>query len=56
VHKTEVDRVQFAAEANQDDKLSSSATERAKTDAGYITGHYLNCLIQVMAASNIKFI
>lgn len=61
VRKTEVDRVQFAVEANQDDKLSSSATERAKTDAGRITGALLELFNpsddgDFMAASNIKFI
>lgn len=33
IRTSEVDRVQFTVEANQDDKLSFSATERAKSDA-----------------------
>ncbi len=33
VRKTEVDRVAFAVEANQDDKLAQTATEKARSDA-----------------------
>lgn len=33
VRKTEVNRVEFAVEANQDDKLAMTATEKARSDA-----------------------
>lgn len=33
IRTSEIDRVQFTVEANQDDKLSFSATERARSDA-----------------------
>jgi dGTP triphosphohydrolase len=61
VRKTEVDRAQFALEANQDDKLSYSATERAKSDAKRINAGLLELFNpddsgNLMAASNSKFI
>lgn len=61
VRKTEVDRAQFAVEANQDDKLSYSATERAKSDAKRITGPLLELFSpddsgNLLSASNMKFI
>lgn len=61
VRKTDVDRAQFAVEANQDDKLSYSATERAKSDAKRITGPLLELFNpdetgNLIAASNMKFI
>lgn len=61
VRKTEIDRAQFAVEANQDDKLSYSATERAKTDAKRISGALLDLFNpgengDLLAASNLKFI
>lgn len=61
VRKTEIDRAQFAVEANQDDKLSYSATERAKTDAKRISGALLDLFSpgengDLLAASNLKFI
>lgn len=33
VRKTDVDRIAFAVEANQDDKLAQTATEKARSDA-----------------------
>lgn len=61
VRKTDIDRAQFAVEANQDDKLSYSATERAKTDAKRISGALLDLFSpgengDLLAASNLKFI
>ncbi len=61
VRKTEVDRAQFAVEANQDDKLSYSATERAKSDAKRITGALLDVFNpddqgNFVSAGNMKFI
>ncbi|MCK4108930.1 hypothetical protein [Acinetobacter radioresistens] len=61
VRKTETDRAQFAVEANQDDKLSYSATERAKTDAKRISGGLLDLFNpgengDLLAASNLRFI
>lgn len=61
VRKTDVDRAQFALEANQDDKLSYSATERAKSDAKRITGPLLELFNpdetgNLIASSNMKFI
>lgn len=61
VRKTEVDRAQFAVEANQDDKLSYSATERAKSDAKRITDGLLELFNpdesgNLISASNSKFI
>ncbi|MDC5138012.1 hypothetical protein NRA43_18620, partial [Acinetobacter baumannii] len=52
---------QFAVEANQDDKLSYSATERAKSDAKRITGPLLELFSpddsgNLLSASNMKFI
>ena len=38
---TEVNRAEFAVEANQDDKLSFTASERAKADSKRITGGML---------------
>lgn len=61
VRKTEVNRAQFAVEANQDDKLSYSATERAKSDAKRITGPLLDLFNpddqgNFISAGNMKFI
>lgn len=61
IRKTPIDRAAFAVEANQDDKLSFTATERAKADAKRIDGN-LSQLFNpsedgdLLAASNQKFI
>lgn len=61
VRKTDVDRAKFAVEANQDDKLSYSATERAKSDAKRISGALLDLFNpdesgNFISAGNMKFI
>ncbi|RLL18976.1 DEAD/DEAH box helicase family protein [Acinetobacter chengduensis] len=61
VRKTETDRSKFAVEANQDDKLSYSATERAKSDAKRLTAGLLELFNpdesgNLISASNSKFI
>ncbi|MDF2417326.1 hypothetical protein GWP85_07325 [Acinetobacter beijerinckii] len=58
---SEIDRVQFTVEANQDDKLSFSATERAKTDARRLDENLLSLFTpgedgDLITASNQKFI
>ena len=61
IRTSEVDRVQFTVEANQDDKLSFSATERAKTDAKRLDENLLSLFTpgedgDLITASNQKFI
>lgn len=61
IRTSEVDRVQFTVEANQDDKLSFSATERAKTDAKRLDDNLLSLFTpgedgDLITASNQKFI
>jgi hypothetical protein len=61
IRTSDVDRVQFAVEANQDDKLSYSATERAKTDAKRLDGTLMQLFTpsengDLTAASNQRFI
>lgn len=61
VRDSEIDRVQFAIEANQDDKLSYTATERAKSDAKRIDERVLMLFDpsdngDLMALSNRKFL
>lgn len=61
IRQTDIDRKQFTIEANQDDKLAYSATERAKTDAGRISGALLDMFDvgdsgDLLATSNLKFI
>jgi len=61
IRTSEVDRVQFTVEANQDDKLSFSATERAKTDARRLDENLLSLFTpgedgDLITASNQKFI
>ncbi|CAM4282951.1 LPD3 domain-containing protein [Acinetobacter pragensis] len=56
-----VDRVQFTIEANQDDKLSFSATERAKSDAKRLDENLLALFTpgddgDLLTAGNQKFI
>lgn len=58
---TEIDRAQFAIDANQDDKLSFSATERAKADAKRLDENLLALFNpsedgDLLAVSNQKFI
>lgn len=61
IRTSEIDRVQFTVEANQDDKLSFSATERAKTDARRLDENLLSLFTpgedgDLITASNQKFI
>lgn len=61
IRTSEIDRVKFAIEANQDDKLSYSATERAKTDAKMLDDHMLMLFNpsengDLTAASNHNFV
>ena len=61
IRTTPIDRAQFAVEANQDDKLSFTATERAKSDAKRIDGNLSQLFSpsddgDLLAASNQKFI
>lgn len=61
IRTSEVDRIQFTVEANQDDKLSFSATERAKTDARRLDENLLSLFTpgedgDLITASNQKFI
>lgn len=61
IRTSEIDRVQFTVEANQDDKLSFSATERAKTDAKRLDENLLSLFTpgedgDLITASNQKFI
>lgn len=61
IRNTDVDRVQFAIEANQDDKLSFTATERAKADAKRIDDNMMMLFSpsedgDLMAVSNRKFL
>lgn len=61
IRKTPIDRAAFAVEANQDDKLSFSATERAKSDAKRIDDNMTMLFSpsddgDLLAASNVKFI
>lgn len=61
IRTSEVDRVQFTVEANQDDKLSFSATERAKSDAKRLDENLLSLFIpgddgDLLTVANLKFI
>lgn len=61
IRQTAIDRAAFAVEANQDDKLSFTATERAKSDAKRIDDNLLQLFMpsddgDLLAASNQKFI
>jgi hypothetical protein len=59
VRKTEVDRAQFAIEANQSDMLAMTATEKAKSDAARLTDAIVSKLSiegDLTAASNRDFI
>lgn len=61
VRQTEIDRRVFAVEANQDDKLSFTATERAKSDSKRLDENLLSLFApsedgDLNAASNFKFI
>ena len=61
IRKTDIDRAAFAVEANQDDKLSLSATERAKADARRIDDNMAMLFNpsedgDLLAAGNTKFI
>lgn len=61
IRTSDVDRVQFTVEANQDDKLSFSATERAKSDAKRLDDNLLTLFTpgddgDLLTAGNQKFI
>lgn len=61
IRTSEVDRVQFTVEANQDDKLSFSATERARSDAKRLDENLLALFTpgddgDLLTAGNQKFI
>lgn len=61
IRLTPIDRSAFAVEANQDDKLSFTATERAKSDSKRITDAMLELFEpsddgDLLAASNRSFI
>ncbi len=59
VRKTDVDRAQFAIEANQSDMLAMTATEKAKSDAARLTDAIISKLSiegDLTAASNRDFI
>lgn len=61
IRKTPIDRAVFAVEANQDDKLSFTATERAKSDAKRIDGNLAQLFNpsedgDLLSAGNQKFI
>lgn len=58
---SDIDRKAFVVEANQDDKLTFTATERAKTDAKRLDSHLLGRFSpsedgDVTAASNQRFV
>lgn len=61
IRTTEVNRAEFAVEANQDDKLSFTASERAKADSKRISGGMLELFApsangDINAASNRPFV
>lgn len=61
IRTSQVDRAQFTVEANQDDKLSFSATERAKSDAKRLDVNLLSLFIpgedgDLLTVSNQKFV
>lgn len=61
IRTSEVDREKFVVEANQDDKLSMSATERAKSDAKRLDSNLLGLFApgadgDLLTVSNQKFI
>lgn len=61
LRESDIDRVAFTVEANQDDKLSLSATERAKSDAKRIDDNLIQLFMpgedgDLLAGSNQKFI
>ncbi|WP_228268174.1 hypothetical protein, partial [Acinetobacter sp. TUM15113] len=61
IRTSEVDRAQFTVEANQDDKLSFSATERAKSDAKRLDENLLSLFTpgedgDLLTVGNQKFV
>lgn len=61
IRLTDIDRATFAVEANQDDKLSFTATERAKSDAKRITDGMIELFSpsddgDLLSASNRPFV
>lgn len=61
IRTTEVNRAEFAVEANQDDKLSFTASERAKSDAKRVNAGMLELFDpnesgDILAASNRDFV
>lgn len=61
IRTSEVDRAQFTVEANQDDKLSFTATERAKSDAKRLDENLLSLFApgddgDLLTVGNQKFV
>ncbi|WP_434058069.1 hypothetical protein [Acinetobacter thutiue] len=61
IRTSDIDRIQFTVEANQDDKLSFSATERAKSDARRLDENLLSLFMpgddgDLLTVANQKFI
>ncbi|MFM6986613.1 MAG: hypothetical protein ACKOXG_10850 [Arenimonas sp.] len=59
IRTSEVDRVAFAVEANQDDKLAMTATEVAKADAGRLTDDVVALMTEdgdLTTATNVPFL
>ncbi|MDH0032917.1 MULTISPECIES: hypothetical protein [unclassified Acinetobacter] len=61
IRTSEIDRIQFTVEANQDDKLSFSATERAKSDARRLDENLLSLFMpgddgDLLTVGNQKFV
>lgn len=58
VRKTEVNRVEFAVESNQDDKLAMTATEKARSDAKRLDTAMLSKLVDgdLNSAANRDFV
>lgn len=59
VRTSDVDRQAFTVEANQDDKLSMTATEKARADAARLTPELIALMTEngdLMAAENVPFL
>lgn len=59
VRTTDIDRAAFAVEANQDDKLAMTATEKAKSDANRLDDHAISLMGEsgdLTASENLPFL
>lgn len=59
VRTSDVDRQSFTVEANQDDRLSMTATEKARADAARLTPELIALMTEngdLMAAENVPFL